>query len=70
MWPEGDDMVKLQKVPKLTKLEFETIRHLLYHCGRWDHCGMDEKQIKVLMKKIRMQELRREHENGGKFYHE
>ena len=36
----------MKKIPKLTKKEWETIRHLLLHCGRWDHCGFDP--VKVL----------------------
>ncbi|MBF0553203.1 MAG: hypothetical protein HQK96_01455 [Nitrospirae bacterium] len=56
-------------VPKLTQKEWETIRHLLCHCGRYDHCGLTEKQIEVLYhKKLKIPELSKQHEEGGKFY--
>jgi hypothetical protein len=64
-------ITKKNKVPKLTQKEWETIRHLLLHCGYYDHCGLTEKQVDVLRKKkLRLPELAEEHYSGGKFYDE
>jgi hypothetical protein len=58
----------MNKIPRLTKLEWETIRHLLSHCGRWDCCGLNEKQIDILYnRKLKLSELEEEHYEGGKF---
>lgn len=59
------------KVPKLTQKEFETIRHLLLHCGSYDHCGLTYEQVQKLHKlKLKLPELSKEHQNGGKYYGE
>jgi hypothetical protein len=61
--------IKLSKVPKLTRIEWETIRHLLYHSGRYDCCGMSEIQIKKLCKKIASgPNLDDQHKEGGTHY--
>ena len=57
----------MMDVPKLTKREFETIRHLLSHCGKWTCCGLTIKQAWALRKKLKMEELEKEHHVGGKF---
>ena len=59
------------KVPNLTLKEWETIRHLLLHCGRSDHCGLTDKQVTNLWNnKLKLSELNEEHRAGGKFYRE
>ena len=56
------------KAPKLTEKEWETIRHLLLHCGRYDHCGLTEEQVDVLYrKKLKLFELAEEHKKSIKF---
>lgn len=59
------------KVPKLTVKEWETIRHLMLHCGNYDHCGLNEKQVKRLHDvKLKIPELAKKHWSGGKYHHE
>ena len=46
----------MEKVPKLTRLEWKTIKWMLHHGGSYRQCGMDEKQIDRLRKKLKMEE--------------
>lgn len=58
-------------MPRLTRKEWETIRHLLLHCGNYLHCGLTLEQARILRhKKLKIPKLSKEHENGGKFYSE
>lgn len=55
------------KPPRLTEKEWETVRHLLLHCGSYEHCGLTEKQADNLYKnKLRLPELAEEH---SKLFH-
>jgi hypothetical protein len=43
---------KSNGVPKLTRKEWKTVRWLLHHGGRLDQCGLTERQVESLQKKI------------------
>lgn len=52
--------MKLDKIPKLTRLEWKTIRWCFHHCGRLDQCGMTEKQVKRFQKKLNLDQVEAE----------